>query len=102
MNYTLLDPTYKDDTIAEAMHARELEHFHYAFDATNFEHLLARTPPGPYHDQIAARLASTREQMANVEAIYAALQAQITDPAAHAAAVVRAIEKRKAPPCPTP
>lgn len=96
MNYTQLPATYKDDTIAEAMHAREIEFFHYEFDATNFRHLLDHLPDGPYRDGIEQRLAATLEQMANVEAIYAALQAQITDPQAHAAAVARAIEKRKA------
>lgn len=98
MNYTQLPPTYKDDTIAQALHAREVEHFHYAFDATNFEYLLKVTPPGPYRDSIDQRLTATREQMASVENIVAALTAQITDPQAHAAAVARAIEKRKAAP----
>ena len=98
MKYAQLPPTYKDDTIAEALYAREVEYFHYEFDAINFAHLIAAAPPGPYRDSIQQRLDTTREQMAQVEAVHAALQAQITDPAAHAAAVARAIEKRKATP----
>lgn len=98
MDYQQIQPAYKDDVIAEALHARELEHFHYAFDAQNFRHLLAHAPAGPFRDSIQARLDTTLEQMANVEAIHAALQSQIIDPDAHAAAVARAIEKRKAAP----
>ena len=98
MNYQQLPPDYKNDTIAEAIYAREVEYFHYEFDAINFAHLIAASPPGPFRDSIQQRLDSTREQMAQVEAIHAALQAQVTDPAAHAAAVARAIEKRKATP----
>ena len=96
MNFAQLPTTYKDDTIAEAMYARELEYFHYQFDAQNFKHLLATEPAGPYRTDLENRLADTLAQMQKVDAIYAALQAQITDPEAHAAAVARAIEKRKA------
>jgi hypothetical protein len=35
------------------------------------------------------------DRMATVDAIYAALESQITDPEAHAAAIVRTTEKRK-------
>lgn len=96
MNYTQLPTTYKDDTIAEAMFAREMEHFHYEFDAANFRHLLATTPDGPYKQNLQERLDATLVQMKNVDDIYTALQAQITDPQTHQAAVLRAIEKRKA------
>lgn len=96
MQYQQLPPSYKDDTIAEALYARELEHFHYAFDAANFERLLIDELPGAYRQELEQRLADTRTQMRRVEAIHAALTAQITDPAAHAAAVARAIAKRKA------
>ena len=97
MIYRQLATTYKDDTIAEALYAREVEHFHYAFDAANFRHLLDELPASPYRSQVQQRLDDTLTQMANVEAIYRALQSQITDPQAHAAAVARAIAKRAAP-----
>ena len=102
MNYTQLPTTYKDDTIAEAMYAREMEYFHYEFDATNFRHLIEISPDGPYKQNLQERLDSTLAQMKNVDDIYAALQAQITDPQAHEAAVLRAIEKRKVAKCATP
>jgi hypothetical protein len=96
MNYTLLPQTYRDDVLAEALYAREVEYFHYAFDLRNFEHMLAAMPLCPARDDLAARLQQTREQMATVQAVHAALMAQITDPDAHAAAVARTTEKRNA------
>ena len=101
MNYQQLPTTYKSDTIAEALYAREVEHFHYAFDAANFRNLLGTLQDGLYRSQVQKRLDDTLVQMANVEAIHAALQSQITDPEAHAAAVARAIAKRSAT-CNTP
>ena len=97
MIYQQLPNTYKSDTIAEALYAREVEHFHYAFDAANFRHLMDTLPDGAYRSQVGQRLDDTLMQMANVEAIHAALQSQITDQQAHAAAVARAIAKRAAP-----
>ena len=94
MKYSQLSPSYKYDTIAEAMYAREVEHFHYAFDAANFEYLLLDMLDGPYKQEIQARLSSTLEQMAKVDAIYDALAAQITDQEEFAAAVERATQKR--------
>lgn len=98
MNYTQLPTTYKEDVIAEAMYAREMEYFHYEFDATNFRHLIQTAPDEAFRQEMAKRLDATLKQMETVEAIYAALQSQITSPEAHAAAVQRAIEKRKAAP----
>lgn len=95
MQYTQLPPTYKNDTIAEAIYAREIEFFHYEFDANNFRHLLTLLPEGPYQQDVQNRLNSTLVQMANVDAIYHALVAQITDPEDYAAAVLRTTEKRK-------
>lgn len=95
MKYSQLPQTYRDDTLAEALYARELEFFHYDFDRRNFEHLLTVLPDGQHHADIEQRLASTMEQMAMVENIYNALLAQITDPDAHAAAVARVTEKRE-------
>jgi len=95
MKYTQLPKTYRDDVLAEAIYARELEFYHYEFDSINFTKLLQDMPVGDYRLNIEARLANTIEQMENVERIYNALQAQITDPEAHAAAVLRTTEKRK-------
>jgi len=96
MNYKQIPSSYKDDTIAEAMYGRELEYFHYEFDATNFKHLLLTAPAGSYRDNLQERLDSTLTQMANVDAIYEALKLQITSPQAHESAVIRAAEKRVA------
>ena len=95
MKYTQIDTTYKYDTLADAIYGREVEYFHYDFDRKNFEHLLANLAESAYTLDIANRLAETCAQMKNVEAIMAALHAQIDDQAAYDAAVVRAIEKRK-------
>ena len=95
MKYTQLPQTYCDDVLAEAIYAREVEFFHYSFDKTNFVNLLQDMPPSDYRANIEARLASTIEQMGNVESIYNALLAQVTDADAHAAAIVRTTEKRK-------
>jgi ppGpp synthetase/RelA/SpoT-type nucleotidyltranferase len=78
------------------MYAREVEHFHYDFDRINFEHLLANATDNEFAANVAERLDATRKQMANVAAVMAALKAQIDDKTAYAAAVERAIAKRKA------
>jgi hypothetical protein len=96
MNYSQLSSSYKYDTIAEAMYSREIEHFHYAFDAANFTHLLGTAEEGPYKQELHARLASTLEQMHKVDSIYSALEAQIEDPVLYAEAVERATLKRNA------
>jgi hypothetical protein len=96
MQYTQLPMAYKYDTLADAIYAREVEYFHYDFDRTNFEHLLANAKDNEFAANVAERLDSTRKQMANVEAVMAALHAQIDDQAEYEAAVVRVTAKRKA------
>ena len=95
MKYAQISSTYKDDTIAEAMYSREVEFFHYEFDANNFKFLLEAEPEGAYRDNLQKRLDDTLLQMDNVDRIYNALKAQITDEEAHQAAVLRTEEKRK-------
>jgi hypothetical protein len=95
MQYKQLPSAYKADTIASAMYAREIEYFHYAFDATNFAHLINNAPKGANIEAIKERLASTREQMAAVDNTYKALEAQITDQAEHEEAVIRTTKKRE-------
>lgn len=95
MKYTQLNDAYKFDVIADAVYARELEHFHYDFDRRNFEYLINTLPPGEYRLSIAKRLAETNAQIQNVEAIYASLIAQIDDKKAYAEAVKRSIKKRE-------
>ena len=94
MKYTQLSQSYRDDTLAEAIYAREVEYFHYDFDRANFEALLKATPPGEFRVDIEARLASTIEQMGHVERIHNALAARVVDKKAHAAAVKRVTAKR--------
>lgn len=96
MNYTQLPDTYKFDVIADAIYGREVEFFHFDFDRINFEHLLTTTPPGEEWDAIQQRHSETMERIASVRRYIAALQAQITDPAAYADAVERAKAKRAA------
>jgi hypothetical protein len=96
MIYTQLSDSYKYDVLADAMYAREVEHFHYDFDRKNFECLLAKATDNDFAASVAERLNDTRKQMGNVEAIMAALHAQIEDEQAYADAVARVTAKRKA------
>ena len=94
MIFNQLPSTHRDDTIAEAMHGRELEFFHYDFDRINFEYMLTQLPIGDYRKQVEDRLAKTKVQMEIVESIHQALTAQITDQSAHQAAIERTTLKR--------
>jgi hypothetical protein len=96
MDYEQLPTEYKYDVLADAMYAREVEHFHYDFDRKNFEHLLANATDNEFAASVAERLDATRKQMGNVNAIIAALKEQIEDQAAYAAAVIRVTAKREA------
>lgn len=96
MKYEQLSPEYKYDTLADAMYAREVEHFHYDFDLKNFEHLLANATDNEFAANVAERLNDTRKQMGNVMLIMSALKSQIEDVDAYAAAVERVTAKRKA------
>lgn len=95
MKYKQLPETYKADTIADAMYGRELEYFHYEFDATNFKHLIDNAPQGADMTDLEKRLTETNVQMVAVDNSYKALEAQITDHAEHEAAVIRATKRRK-------
>ena len=96
MKYTQLNDEYKYDVLADAMYAREVEHFHYDFDYKNFEYLLAKATDNEFAANIAERLNDTRKQMGNVLAIMDALKEQIEDEQAYADAVARVTAKRKA------
>ena len=96
MNYEQLSIDYKYDTLADAMYAREVEHFHYDFDRKNFEHLLANATDNEFAANVAERLNSTRKEMGSVLLIISALKSQIEDKQAYAAAVERVTAKRKA------
>lgn len=96
MKYEQLPTEYKYDTLADAMYAREVEHFHYNFDCKNFEHLLANATDNEFAANVAERLNSTRKEMGNVMLIISALKSQIEDEQAYAAAVERMTVKRKA------
>jgi hypothetical protein len=96
MKYEQLRDEYKYDTLADAMYAREVEHFHYDFDRKNFEHLLANATDNEFAANVAERLNSTRKEMGNVLAIIAALKEQIEDEQAYADAVARVTAKREA------
>lgn len=96
MKYEQLPTEYKYDTLADAMYAREVEHFHYDFDRKNFEHLLANATDNEFAANVAERLNSTRKEMDNVMLIISALKSQIEDQAAYDAAVERVTAKRKA------
>jgi hypothetical protein len=96
MSYEQLSTDYKYDILADAMYAREVEHFHYDFDRKNFEYLLANATDNEFAANVAERLNSTRKEMGNVMLIISALKSQIEDEQAYAAAVERVTAKRKA------
>lgn len=96
MTYEQLPTEYKYNTLAEAVYAREAEFFHYDFDRANFEHILANTSDNEFAAEIDERLMATRAQIKKVEAVMAAVKAQIDDADAYAAAVERVTAKRKA------
>ena len=96
MIYEQLSDDYKYDVLADAMYAREVEHFHYDFDRKNFEHLLANATDNEFAANVAERLDATRKQMGNVVLIMAALRDQIDNQAAYDAAVIRVAAKREA------
>lgn len=89
MQYTNLPANLKYDTLAAAIKGREVEHFHYNLDKSNFETMLLTLEEGPFRDEIVQRLADTVREMNKVEAIYNALVAQIDDQVAYAEAVAR-------------
>lgn len=91
----LSQTTYREDVLAQALYAREVEFFHYDFDRANYAEMLKTLPEGTYRKEIQERHDGTVEQMRNVDAIYAALQKQITDQDAHKAAVDRLSAKQK-------
>ena len=94
MEYTQISQDYKYDLLAEQLYSREVEHFHYNFDKQNLENMLAAmSQEEPNRANIQQRLNDTITQMNIVEQIYNALQAQITDPAAYQAAVIRRANK---------
>jgi hypothetical protein len=96
MIYEQLSDDYKYDVLADAMYAREVEHFHYDFDRKNFEHLLANATDNEFAANVAERLDTTRKQMGNVVLIMAALREQIDNQDAYDAAVIRVTAKREA------
>lgn len=97
MHFQQLAKTYRDDTIADAMYAREVEFFHYDFDRANYVAMLKTLPAGAFRALIQQRLDETLEQIGNVSAIHAALLSQVTDQRAHAAAIKRTAAKRRTP-----
>jgi hypothetical protein len=96
MQYKQLDQETQDDYLAEAMYSRELEFFHYDFDRQNFQRIADSLPPGKEKDEYLRRVESVNTQVAVVEAVYTALSARVTNPAAHVAAVARTKAKRDA------
>lgn len=94
MEYQQIPSTYKDDLIAEALYAREIEHFHYCFDRDNFIEILKNTPPGLDYDNLLNRLNETIYQIENVERYAKALLKQIRSIELHNAAIDRTTKKR--------
>jgi hypothetical protein len=89
MDYNQLNNTYKYDMLAEQIYQRQMEHFHYNFDKTNYEHMLASDDASLNREYVQKNLDDTITQMAIVENIYNALVAQIDDQPAYQAAVAR-------------
>lgn len=95
MQYTQLTNDYKYRHIANAIYAREMEYFHYDFDRINFEHMVANLPDGAFKDDIAKRIGEIEQQMQSVQAVMAALWAQIDDEEAYAKAVEHVTQERE-------
>ena len=96
MHFEQLDDDYRDDHIAQALYAREMEWFHYEVDRLNFEHMLGDGALlAPVRQDLEQRLTEISVQQGMVERVAGALRAQIRSPEAHAAAVERARLKRE-------
>lgn len=95
MIYSQLSKSYKLEYIAIAVHARETEYFHYEFDLINFRYLLGVLTDGAAKVDIEKRIGETMQQMEMVEKVHAALLAQIDDPDAYQAAVLKVTVKRE-------
>ena len=95
MEFEQLDDAYRDDHIAQALYAREMELYHYDVDRKNFAHMLTdRRLPDSMRQDLEKRLIDIAVQMDMVVRVMAALRAQISSPQAHAAAVERTRLKR--------
>ncbi len=94
MKYQQLEQDYRDDLLADALYAREVEYFHYDFDRTNFVEMLRVLQKGDYRNEIEERLKQTEEQMRRVACVYAALLTKVVDVEAHKRAVGRCKERR--------
>jgi hypothetical protein len=95
MNYTQLTTDYKYRHLAAAIYAREMEHFHYEFDRINFQHMAADLADGQFKHDILNRIKEVEQQIQSVNAIMAALWAQVDDQEAYASAVEYITEKRQ-------
>lgn len=95
MEYEQITQEYRDDFLAEAMYAREVEIFHYDFDRLNFMRLLKTLPAGEFREQVEQRLAATEQQLQNAVAVYETLKSRIVDIEAHTAAVARTAARRE-------
>ena len=98
MHFEQLDDGYRDDHIAQALYARELEWFHYEVDRLNFGAMLAADDlPQAMRADLEKRLTEIAVQQDMVQRVMAALRAQIRSPEAHAAAIERTRLKRLTP-----
>jgi hydroxypyruvate isomerase len=95
MKYEQLDDSYRDDHIAQALYAREMEWFHYDVDRKNFAHMLkSKALPKAMRDDLEKRIADIAAHQDMVQRVMAALRAQIRSADAHAAAMERTRLKR--------
>ena len=96
MIYSQINKDYGYNTIADAIYAREVEHFHYNFDRVNFLFILSQDGQDEtFIADVGQRLESTIVQMQKVEVMIAALRAQIKDEGAYDKAVERMTKKRE-------
>lgn len=95
MRYSQLNAAYKYDVLAGALYAREVELFHYRFDAENYRHILHSAAPGKFREDISKRLSEAESAIETVVAVIAALESQISDTKAFKKAVSLAAAKRR-------
>lgn len=96
MKFDYLEQDYIDDVIAEALHARETEWFHYALDLANFQDVLKASNDPELRADMEARIAAITRSLDVVDKIYAALKSRIVCPERHALAVARCAARRAA------
>lgn len=63
MEYQFLTQDERDDIIADAMHQREIEHFHYSHNANTYNEMLKTLPADDWPADLVSFKGKKREQL---------------------------------------